>query len=153
MGWNPKLGATGAHRAARGGFAALLVVLGWSLVIAMVFVGGYRLAYHDAGNALVELQQAKTDRRELRAALTDAEERIARFERSESINREAQRLVQAQLEDLQQERHDCAKQVLALERLIREGGGGPVSREPIQRPSAPPDAGAFSGPEPDDPAS
>lgn len=119
------MGSPGA-RAASGGAFRLFVTLGWLAVIVIVFVLGYWLAYHDTDNALIELQQLKTDRKNLREALMVAEERIAGFEQAQLIDREAKRLAQAQLEQLQQERHEYAKQVSALERLIREGGGGVV---------------------------
>lgn len=127
MGWNPNMGSSGGMRlGASGGAFRLFVTLGWLAVIGTAFVFGYQLAYYDADNALIEVQQLKADRRDLREALMTAEERIAGLERAQSIDREAKRLAQAQLEELQHERHEYAKQVSALERLIREGGGGVV---------------------------
>ncbi|WPL11505.1 DUF6776 family protein [Thiorhodovibrio litoralis] len=120
------MGGTGARVGAPGAGFRLFVTLGWLAVICSAFVLGYQLAYHDADNALVELRELESDRRELRESLMAAEERIAGLERAQSIDREAKRLAQAQLEELQHERHEYAKQVSALERLIREGGGGVV---------------------------
>lgn len=120
------MGSSGVRVGAPGGAFRLFVTLGWLAVIGVAFVLGYQLAYHDADNTLIEMRQLKLDRKELREALMAAEERIAGLERAQSIDREAKRLAQAQLEDLQSERHEYAKQVSALERLIREGGGGVV---------------------------
>jgi hypothetical protein len=126
MGWNPSMGSGHGGGGASGGAFRLFVTLGWLAVIGVAFALGYLLAYHDADNSLIEIHQLKSDRRELREALMAAEERIAGLERAQSIDRDAKRLAQAQLEELQQERLDYAKQVSALERLIREGGGGVV---------------------------
>ncbi|WPL15869.1 hypothetical protein Thiowin_00788 [Thiorhodovibrio winogradskyi] len=120
------MGSSGVGFGASGGAFRLFVTLGWLAVIGTAFVLGYQLAYHDAENTLIEMQQLKADRQSLREALMTAEERIAGLEQAQSIDREAKRLAQAQLEELQHERHEYAKQVSVLERLIREGGGGVV---------------------------
>ncbi|EIC20560.1 DUF6776 family protein [Thiorhodovibrio frisius] len=120
------MGSSGARFGASGGAFRLFVTLGWLAVIGTAFVLGYQLAYHDADNTLIEMQQLKADRHQLREALMAAEERVAGLEQAQSIDREAKRLAQEQLEKLQHERHEYAKQVSALERLIREGGGGVV---------------------------
>ncbi|WP_200279431.1 DUF6776 family protein [Rhabdochromatium marinum] len=120
------MGSSGRRSGVSDGTFRLFTTLGWLVVIGSAFVLGYQLAYHDADNALLEVQQLKTDRHELRESLLAAQERIAGLERAQSIDREAKRLAQAQLEKLQNDRHEYAKQVSALERLIREGGGGVV---------------------------
>ncbi len=126
MGWNPNMGGAGSRVSTSGSSFSLFVTLGWLVVIATAFILGYRLAYHDADNTLVEMHQLKVNQLELRENLMASEERVAGLEREQSIDRESKRLAQAQLEELQHDRHECAKQVSALERLIREGGGGVV---------------------------
>lgn len=125
MGWNPNMGPASPRPTGAGAFR-LLLTLGWLAVIGTAFVLGYQLAYYDADNALIEVQRLKAQSRELREQLLVGEEQIARLESARVIDREARRLAQAQLEELQHERHEFAKQVSVLERLIREGGGGVV---------------------------
>lgn len=126
MGWNPNMGPSRGRSSSAASPFRLFLTLGWLAVISTAFVFGYQLAYHDADNALAEIQALKSERRDLKDRLIAAEEQVARLERAQSIDREAKRLAQAQLEELQHERHEFAKQVSALERLIREGGGGVV---------------------------
>lgn len=120
------MGPAHARSGGSGGTFQLFVTLGWLAVIGSAFVLGYQLAYHDADNALIEVQRLKTQNRDLREQLLVSEEQIVRLESAQAIDRQAKRLAQAQLEELQHERHEFAKQVSALERLIREGGGGVV---------------------------
>ncbi len=114
----------GRARQGRSIMLPLLVALGWCTVIAITFVFGYQLAYHDTAGAQLTIQALQRDNERLSSALESTQDEVIRLERAHRIDLDAKRLAQEQLGRLQQERLDLLKQVSYLERLVRNGGAG-----------------------------
>lgn len=110
----------------------LLVTLGWLLVIGTTFGLGYWLARYDAVNALAGADLLRAEIGLLSEEVARGREERLRLERAHQMDREAKRRAQESLAELQQERLDLIKQVVYLQRLIREGQDGIVVVKELQ---------------------
>jgi len=126
MSWND--GAGRRHERAPGRFGfRLLVTIGWLLVIATAFAIGYSLARHDAGVAMARIHALQNEAGMLSEQLAETKEAHVRLERAHLIDREAKRMAQEELAELQRERLGLAKEVAYLQRLISADGDGVVT--------------------------
>jgi hypothetical protein len=125
MSWNDGTGRRHERSPGRFGFR-LLVTVGWLLVIATAFAVGYVLARHDAGVAMTRIQALQNEAGMLSEQLAETKEAHVRLERAHLIDREAKRMAQQELAELQRERLELAKEVAYLQRLISADDAGVV---------------------------
>lgn len=110
----------------------LVLVAGWLVVIGVAFGLGYALAQHDATVAAARIQALQDESARLSEDLAATKEAHIRLERAHLMDREARRVAQGQLADLQQERLQLAKRVAYLGRLIGDGGRGAVDIKTVE---------------------
>lgn len=104
----------------------LFVTIGWLVVVAAAFAAGYLLADYDADLLVARLQELQAERDRLKETLTAERAALVRLERSHQIDREAKRVAQADLMDLQAERLRFEKQATFFEWLMRGDDTGVV---------------------------
>jgi hypothetical protein len=125
MSWNPTIGTSSRFKTrSQPGAFRLFLTIGWLGMLGIAFIFGYQLAYHDVADWQPQMRALQKERERLQTALLTAEETIARLEQAHAIDREAQRVNQEQLTQLQQERHELVKRVTALERLVNKNDAG-----------------------------
>jgi len=102
------------------------VTIGWLVVIGAAFGGGYTVARYDAGMALTRIQVLQNEVASLSEDLAATKAAHVRLERAHLMDREAKRVAQEQLAELQGERLRLAKRVAYFQRLLSADGAGVV---------------------------
>lgn len=101
---------------------SLLAVMG--VAAAAAFYGGAEYERRAAAPLAARLEAIEQERNELTAQVAELKQQTIVLERSQQIDREANRTASNQLKESQDERLALDKEVSFLRRLIQEGGGG-----------------------------
>lgn len=99
-----------------------LVVVLAALVAA--FLGGAFLGYSESVALSAQIRGLEQAGAELEERVSELRQQNAMLERSQQIDREANRSAREQLRESQERRLELEKEVSFLRRLFREGGGG-----------------------------
>lgn len=111
----------------RTGLRAVFFLLITALAVAVAggaFFGGVMLERKESAALAVRLEAVELERDELSAKVRELRQQSIVLERSQQIDREANRNALEQLKEAQDERLGLEKEVSLLRRLVSEGGAG-----------------------------
>jgi cell division protein FtsB len=103
-------------------FSLLLLLVGAAVGVA--FFAGIQLEREASVPLVDEIGTIEQERDALSAEVADLKQQMIVLERSQQIDREANKTAAEQLKEAQDERLAAEKEVSFLRRLIQEGGGG-----------------------------